>query len=1216
MSPRVGASTPQLQSSTIFISNLHCPSCVNSIVEALNKLDPAPVAVSHSIVSHSVTVRHHPELSNDTIAKALEFAGFEVHSIFQDSNALGTEQIASPVLPSGEWESSLEQAVHKWRQSWRESWRQSRMPDMQQMEKHLTCCAECAAGKDSSASKKRRTKTYDEKEIELDSVGLVTEAAKEHGDIEKQSIVSDAPSSLESIVVASPQAPQLYQASIAITGMTCSACTNAITRQVEELPYVRSIAVSLMTHSASVDFEGKDNVSNIIETIEDTGFDASLDNVKELSSPKKSVQQSDSDKWRAVFAVGGMTCSACTNSVTDALKQRDWIETVDVVLISNSATVVFDGKEHLDEIKEAIEDVGFEATLDIVENLEQERPEDVERLITIRIDNMFCQHCPTNIVNALERHFKGTVQIEKPPTFDDPLIELKYIPALPKLTIREIIATISDVHPTLSPSVYHPPTLEERAKQMHARERSRVLFRLGLSITVAIPTFIIGIVYMSLVSAENSTRMFLMADMWSGKVSRAQWALFVLATPVYFFAADSFHRRAIKEVRALWRPGSKTPIIQRFYRFGSMNMLMCLGTSIAYFASIAELGLGACGMHVGDSDYYFDSVVFLTMFILIGRFLEAYSKTRTGDAVTALGSLRPDEAILVDTVKMQDQKVGVDLLEVGDVVRVQHGASPPFDGVVMDAAAKFDESSLTGEARPVNKDIGDTVYAGTVNKGGPIQVRLSSISGTSMLDQIIKVVREGQTRRAPVERVADMITGHFVPCVTAVAVTTWTIWLSLGLSGALPEDYRGGDSGSWPLWSLRFAIAVFVVACPCGIGLASPTALFVGGGLAARHGILVKGGGEAFQEASTLDAIVFDKTGTLTQGGDPAVTDVEVLAQGNPEKVYELAARLEEGSGHPIATAIMSYCASRSSQQNFQVTSAEEISGKGMKAEIKVQSSGARIFKAIIGNEALMADHSIAMGSATAAKLDDWKRQGKSVALMGICTSTSETGAEMWTLSVAFAISDPLRPESLPTVTSLQQRGIDVWMLSGDNPTTAHAIGARVGIPPSNIIAGVLPDQKAEKIQYLQKMLPPKGRGKKRATVAMVGDGINDSPALTMADVGVAIGSGSDVAISSADFILVTSRLDAVLTLVDLSRIVFRRVWFNFAWALVYNLAAMPIAAGVLFPAKTASGAHIRLDPVWASLAMALSSFSVVCSSLLLRSKIPGVGFRPKVSSQ
>jgi heavy metal translocating P-type ATPase len=901
------------------------------------------------------------------------------------------------------------------------------------------------------------------------------------------------------------------------------------------------------------------------------------------------------------------------------VQQLEYVGTVEVNLVSNSATVVFKGEEHLTSIKQAIEDVGYEASLDDLVNLDESRKTHIQRTVAIQVVGMYCSHCPPRISDALDKSFGEKVQVESPPTISDPILRISYIPQAPDFTIRQIIASIAAVDAAFEPFIYHPPSLEQRSQKMRAREQRRILLRLALSIVVAIPTFIVGIVLMNLVDSRSPSRQFIMEPMWAGRVSRAEWALFIMATPVYFFAADVFHVRAFKELRAMWRPRSTTPLLRRFYRFGSMNMLISLGTTIAYFSSIAELALAATQTtdtaSMAASSSYFDSVVFLTMFLLIGRFLEAYSKAKTGDAMTLLGKLRPTEAILIDPIRSRLQpaeptthKTPVDLLDVGDTVKIVHGASPPSDGTIVEGEAKFDESSLTGESRLVAKDVGDGVFAGTVNKGGPISVRISNVSGTSMLDQIVRVVREGQARRAPIERVADAITSHFVPLVVLIGVSTWIIWLALGLSGSLPASYRDTNVGGWPLWSLQFSIAVFVIACPCGIGLAAPTALFVSGGLAAQHGILVKGGGEAFQEASGLDCIVFDKTGTLTEGREPTVTGYECLSADDEKTVLGMVQRLEDSSSHPVGKALVAFCETREAE-SISVNHITEIPGKGMRGMFMPNSQDQQEVEILLGNEALM------FGPHVTATLDVWKEQGKPVALFAMSVplqslATSEADTRR-TLSAVFAVSDQIRPESASVVQALQSRGIEVWMLSGDNLTTARAIGRMVGISEGNVIAGVLPDQKGEKIRHLQQTLVCKGRRSagKRATVAMVGDGINDAPALTIADVGIAIGSGSDVAISSAEFVLMSSRLTSLLILIDLSRIVFRRVWFNFGWALVYNLVALPIAAGVLYPVKS-NGSHIRLDPVWASLAMALSSVSVVCSSLLLRSRLPGVGFR------
>ncbi|KAF1942613.1 copper-transporting P-type ATPase [Clathrospora elynae] len=1252
-SPRLRDQQQGIITTTCFISNLHCPSCVDGIKASLSALEPGPLEILISIVSHSVVVRHSAFLAVDDISGSLEAAGFEVHSIFQDNQAVyHPVEVRNLEEQSKDWHTSLEHAVSSWLNP---TVLGGSSDEMRKKELHLEQCEQCKR-EDGGVG------------LEIDSEKVLP-ASSDASSLEQKSPVSE-----NFVTVDLGTAPQIYRATLALTGMTCSSCVSAITHAVQQHPWVQSINVNLLTNSAVVVFEGRHKCEEIVETIEDCGFDVTVEalgEVQSTSSRTAAALKQQKETWRATYALGGLTCSACVGNVTRALEPHDWIEEVDINLISNSATIVFKGKEHLQEIKEIVEDVGYIATLDKVV------PEDpivaettTDRSVAIRVDGMFCHHCPDNIRLKLNENFskKFSFAIEDPPlSLQQPILHVTYVPEPSNFTIRHIFAAIPNLNPAFKPSVFHPPTIEERSREMHVRERTRILFRLVLCIIVAIPTFVLGIVFMSLVSSNNSMRRYLMGTMWAGNVTRLIWALFILATPIYFFAADTFHRRALKELRAMWRPGSRTSYLHRFTRFGSMNMLISLGTTIAYMASVVELALAATRQSAGSmTDSYFDAVVFLTMFLLIGRFLEAYSKAKTGDAVTSLGKLRPNEAFLVDSEK-GDTKVVTDLLEIGDIVRVHNGTSPPFDGDVIEGSSTFDESSLTGESRPVKKVDGDTVYSGTVNKGAPVKIRITTVSGTSMLDQIINAVREGQSHRAPVERVADTITSHFVPFVIAAAIVTWVVWLVLGTTGGIPSNWKNEGAGGWALWSLRFAIAVFVIACPCGIGLAAPTALFVGGGLAAKHGILVRGGGEAFQEASSLDCIVFDKTGTLTQGGDPAVTNHKLSGVQSDSLVLGIVKALEENSNHPIARALVSFC-NNDLYDAAAAVNVDEVPGKGLKGTFKID--GKEII-AIIGNEGFMADHRVAISADNSAALQQWKSQGESVALVALflpqahhepvqpsgsstvplsAAITETAPASTWQLACIFSIADPLRPEATSVISALKKRNIDVWMLSGDNQITANAVGAQVGIPSTNIIAGVLPDQKAEKIRYLQQTLTKPHRPilfsipflsklqtskPKRATVAMVGDGINDAPALSTADLSIAIGSGSDIALSSSSFILINSRLTTILTLLDLSRVVFRRVYFNFGWALVYNLVAMPIAAGVLFPITTGSSTmdmhhngvgmeggmamessgkkHIRLDPVWASLAMALSSVSVICSSLALRSRIPGVGFRGRM---
>lgn len=1172
----------QSKLTSLLVDNLHCPSCVATVQETLSALQPAPFSISTSIVLHEIKVVHPITLSASRIARALEDVGFILDSVSPST---------SPDLdPEGQ--GYMPRSTSR---------RDSGTYDVHdQSEKHIRHCDACLEKLDSLSS------------------------------TEKESRTSPSGETLTS-VMDDRLIDSKYRVSLALSGISCSSCVGKITTALSDRPWIVSLDVNLMTSSAVVVLLDRAHADKVLETIRESGYDAEVVDIEEIS-PSRALKRSESmaDTWRASYAIEGMSCSSCVGKVTDTLNQHKWITKVDVNLIAASATVEFQGKDHLEEIANIIDDLGYTATLSDVESRDSSNQPTSDREIQFQIDGMHCDKCPQRVIDALASAYGDQVKVLQLPTIGNPRVKVSYLPEIPKRTIRHIMRTISDVDPAFIVSVYHPPSLEERSHAMHRRNQWQIARRLTLAVVIAIPTFIIGIVYMSLVPQNDQGKKYLMEHMWVGQTTRTEWALFILATPVYFYSAGLFHSKTVHEIYSLWRPGSKTPMLRRFIRFGSMDMLICLATTIAYFSSIAILAINATQSSDAESQHtesFFDSVVFLTMFLLIGRLLEAYSKAKAGDAVSLLGKLRPKEAILVEQAHGDQTEasrtIPIDQLEFGDVVRVANGASPPYDGTIVNGTSRFDESSLTGESRPVEKSVGDEVFSGTVNQADPVQVKVTRLSGDSMLDQVIGAVREGQSRRAPMERTADLLTGYFVPVVVLLGVLDWIIWMALGLSGRLPESWQDSPGG-WEFWSLQFSISVFVIACPCGIGLAAPTALFVGGGLAAQHGILVKGGGEAFQEASQLDCVVFDKTGTITEGGKPSITNHEVVHErSNPGDVWGAVLELEQNSNHPIATAMVSFAADQKPSGMKSIT-VNEIPGKGLKGLFTpVSQDSTSSIEMIIGNEALMRDHNVDISSAHLDTLMTWKREAKSVVLVGARTQASAAPDDSvpWQLSIMLAVSDPVRPEALSVLQSLRGRGVDVWMISGDNPTTAKAVGKIVGIPPDNIIAGVLPEQKAEKIAYLQKtlqkptqsgwLLGKKEPSSKRAIVAMVGDGINDSPALTAADVGIAIGSGSDIAISAAEFVLVSSGLTSLLTLVDLSRVVFRRIKFNFFWALVYNCIAVPVAAGVFYPIVS-NGQHVRLDPVWASLAMALSSVSVVCSSLLMRTRLPLAGFRVK----
>ena len=1149
---------------TILVQNVHCASCVSYIQRVLTGASNIAVhRVETNILSHEVTVHHDRLISASSLCQRLSEAAFEVYSATTfDQHGAKVQEIGA----EGSGDGWLEAATEFWRPSHRAS---SSGQHLQQSRKstHLANCDACRK----------------------DSIHERTE------------------------------------------GLSTTMLVNSRTAEV------------IASRSGSNDtFNGEKSSSLSHSRDPSTRLEASS-----AQEPSANIS------YEAVLSIGGMTCASCTSAIDHGLAELSCIKSVNVVLMTNSAHVVFTGQENLQSIVDAVEDLGYDCAVERSSPAEsKDKPianEGKQRSVMLKIDGMFCKHCPPRVVDTIKSKYGNGIALDQIPTLKEPFMRISYTPRPPDFTIRDITATIESLDSSFSATIYTPPSIEQRSQAMQKHEQHRLLIRLLLSFVIAIPTLLIGVVWMSLVPASNSVRHFFEQPVWAGNVVRADWALFILATPVFFLAGDVFHLRAIKEIRALWRKGSKVPLFQRFYRFGSMNLLISAGTSVAYFASIAVLGLDATdnSRPSTQSSTYFDSVVFLTFFILIGRYLEAFSKAKTGNAVAMLGDLRPQEATLVvssgeplspdevskEITEMKDEtaprrdvkRVHANLLEVGDTVIISHGSSPPADGVIAAGSTQFNESSLTGEARAVPKQQGDTVFAGSVNVGDPVSISVTDAGGSSMLDQIVAVVREGQTKRAPVERVVDIVTGYFVPVITALAITTFVIWLSLGYSGALSKRYLDSQQGGWAFWSLEFAIAVFVVACPCGLGLAAPTALFVGSGLAANHGILVRGGGEAFQEASDIDGVVFDKTGTLTEGGDLQVTDHEVIL---PEEESQIAwcvtKSLEETSSHPMARAILEFAAKQSILQ-AQTTTITEKPGLGLQGTFIIQSPSSTepvAYEAALGSEALIStlvpppEH---LTYFTKTTLSTWKSGSKSVALLALRklpdgNPTSDLPA--WELAAMFAISDPIRPSAIPTITTLQDRGVPVYMLTGDNPTTASAVASTLSIPQDHVFAGVLPTEKADKIQWLKDNAPRRSsstswlrqklsgkstgeEGKQKAIIAFVGDGINDAPALTTASVSISLSTASDIAMHSSSFILLgANSLDSIITLFALSERVFRRVKFNFGWAVVYNVILVPIAAGCLFRVKEGGW---RLGPVWGSAAMALSSLCVVGSSLALR---------------
>jgi P-type Cu+ transporter len=1198
-------------SSTFVVSNIHCPSCTSYIQDILRPITGIE-DIHVSLIDHLIRIKHHYDQVSDVILAELTKAAFEVRhvtTIRQDDSVLRDFDV--PQVQSFP-------ALRSWRMS-------------KAQRKHIDNCEACQQEK----NRWPRHKSFQDKWTRVQQLRSEREEEKS-GIVSNETLVEDGSAVIDIDGSIGKHIPAQYTATISIGGMTCASCVGTISQGLDKLDFVTKTHVNLVANNASVAYHGPEsNVSKIVDEIEDLGYEATLVSTESTTEPQL---LGDNEEQKVVLSIEGMSCGSCVGTITRGLQELSFIRTVNVDLVGNRGVVTFDREENLASLLEKIEDLGYEATvvqLAVAKEADASRPR--ERTVQLRIDGIHCEHCPTNITTAVQSSIPLShtrqYSIVELPKLKNPVMTIQYRPTT-NLTIRDFVQAINRSDEALTASVYHSPSLEERSRRLQRNEMRRIAWRLLFSGIVAIPTFIIGVVYMSLVPRSNLTRQWWEQPVLAGQVMRLEWALFFMTTPVMLFGTDLFHVRAYKEIKAMWRRNSKIPILRRFYRFGSMNLLISAGACVAYFSSLAVLILDATekpmparGRH--SSDTYFDTVTFLTFFILIGRFLEAYSKTKTGDAVAMLSKLRPSKAMLCGS--NGPFPVAVDQLEVGDVVQIPHGTSPPTDGIItQEGPFLFDESSLTGESKPVKKNRGDEVYTGSVNVSDPVRIKVTSIGGTSMLDRIVNVVREGQAKRAPIERIADILTGYFVPVITLTAIITWTIWLSLGLSGALPRAWLDVERGGWPFWSLEFAIAVFVVACPCGIGLAAPTALFVGGGLAAKQGILVQGGGEAFQEASKLDAIVFDKTGTLTEG-QMRVTNFEVIRSDQPglmpfDKDVILASSrlLEESSTHPIAKAIASYCAAEAGSASVRAATIREAPGAGMGGVIDVGEGIEHRYELVLGNEKLLqatkglpaesdekAASSVSIANDCFARLllQQYQGSGRSTAIFAARkVPYNDEATTKFTILAVFAITDPIRPEAVTVLDALRNAGLSVHMCTGDNATTALAIASQLNIPATNIRAGVLPQDKAAYIRELQGLIPspPASRTPTRKIIAFVGDGTNDTPALSAADVSMALSSGSDVAITTASFVLLNSDLRTILTLVRLARRVFRRVKMNFAWAAVYNLCLVPVAAGVFFAVGAGKGhGGWRLSPVWASVAMAMSSVSVVLSSLALR--LPGV---------
>lgn len=805
------------------------------------------------------------------------------------------------------------------------------------------------------------------------------------------------------------------------------------------------------------------------------------------------------------YHVNGMSCAACAASVERMLNKLDEVDKAQVNLVLNQVTITSKAEVPLELCNEKLAKAGFSMEAQIESKTTQSMEVDLD------IQGMHCAACSASIERSVGK-LSGVNEISV-----NLLTNSAHVSYDPKqIKLNEIIERIERAgFQAQRRQEDHTPTAN------HKTSNAKIDVTLGLALILLYigMSHMLGFVELPLpkiIHYEDNPLNFALIQ-------------FVLATLILIIGRGFFTRG----FKAL------------FHGAPNMDTLVALGTGSAYVYSLYSLAMIMQGDMHSVHRLYFESAGVVVALVMFGKHLEARSKEKTTDAIASLLSLRPKEATLWKNGK--EMVVSLDEVALEDELIVKAGDHIPLDGVVLEGSAAVDESMLTGESMPVDKQVNDPLIGGTINLDGRLRMQVKALAQDSMLAKIIRMVEDAQGKKAPIARIADQISFIFVPTVMSIAIVAALIWYAINRDMA---------------FSLTIFVSVLVIACPCALGLATPTAIMVGTGRAAQLGVFIKSG-EALEEAAHIDTIVFDKTGTLTKG-KPAVRDV--ICEMEEGELLALAAAVEAGSKHPLAKAIIA----KAREYDQRAKTADDIvtyNGLGMSGVCE----GVRVW---IGNEALMKEHQVDT-SAYRGQEEHLSKQGKTV----VWVSDEEK------IIGLIAIADEIKEESREVVVALQEQGIDVIMITGDHQITAQAIAESAAI--THVIAQVLPDGKAKEIMRLQ------AEGKK---VAMVGDGINDAVALTQSNVGIAIGSGSDVAVESADVVLVKDDLHDVLTCVRLSKAVIRNIKQNLFWAFFYNSLGIPIAAGLLY----AMGG-VLLSPVFAGAAMAFSSVSVVSNALRLR---------------
>ena len=800
--------------------------------------------------------------------------------------------------------------------------------------------------------------------------------------------------------------------------------------------------------------------------------------------------------------ITGMTCANCAANIERGVKKLKGVAEANVNFAAESAAVSFDPQQlQLQDVVEKITNSGFG-----VPTTKLEMP----------VTGMTCANCAANIERALNKKTAGVVTAAV--NFATERVSVEYIPGV--LNADDIVAAIEKAgYGAIPPEEgFDEEDAEQKARDVEIKDQTR---KFAVGVLFALPLFVFSM-----------GRDFGLIGQWS-HAPWVNWLFWALATPVQFYTGWDYYKGGFKSLRN---------------KSANMDVLVAMGSSVAYFYSLAVMLLPALGGHV----YFETSAVIITL-IKLGKMLESRTKGRTGGAIRKLIGLRPKTATILDNDI--EKEIPLTRVKVGDTVIVRPGERIPVDGLVLDGQSAVDESMLSGEPLPVDKQPGDTVVGGTINGQGLLRFSATRVGKETALAQIIRLVQEAQGSKAPIQALADKVAAVFVPAIIGIALVVFILWWSI--------------TGEFVPAMIRL-VAVLVIACPCALGLATPTAIMAGTGKGAEKGILFKSS-EALETATKLDTIVLDKTGTITMG-KPAVVDIIPL---NPRfetenDLLKLAASVEKGSEHPLGKAIVNEAKTRQIEL-FELKEFKASGGFGVQAGV----AGNPV---MVGKPKWFQETGIDIQAAD-NEIEVLQSQGKTV--MVVVRDNALCGL--------ISVSDTLKPESKDAIRQLHDQHLKVVMLTGDNQQAAATIAAQVNI--DEILAEVRPEDKSSKVKELQQ------NGER---VGMVGDGINDAPALAQADVGLAIGTGTDVAIETAGVILSSGSLSGVPRAIRLSRATMNTIKQNLFWAFGYNVILIPIAAGILYPFESLPTMLRQLHPILAALAMAFSSISVVSNSLRL----------------